>query len=444
MRPHLLLLLAAAALPLPADCRHPGVVHHVPPPPPHHGKSTSSALTAALAAAASVLALVLLYLCAAIAVRRFRSRGAVGREPAAAGSSSSSSSAASRAAAFLRRNGLQHHRPSFTYEQLRAATAGFDAGRKLGDGGFGTVFLAYLPPASRPAAVKRLHVPPSPSASFPSAAATITKSFCNEVLILSALRHPHLVRLHGFCADPRALLLVYDFVPNGTLSHHLHRRVGGGGGVTAGAPPPPPLPWRTRLAMASQIASALEYLHFGVKPAVVHRDVTSSNIFVEADMRARLGDFGLSRLLAPPDACSTGTARELVCCTAPQGTPGYLDPDYHRSFQLTEKSDVYSFGVVVLELVTGLRPVDVGRERRDVTLADWVVAKIQVGELREVVDPPVLGEGPGVMATVEAVAELAFRCVAPDKDDRPDAREVLAELRRIQTMLPDLPGGKGS
>ncbi|CAN6291477.1 unnamed protein product [Urochloa humidicola] len=447
MRPHLLLLLlllaaAAATLPLPADCRH-GVHHEPPLPPKHHGKGGSSKLTAALAVVASLLALVLLYLCAAIAVRRFRSRGAVGREPAAAGSSSSSSSAASRAAAFLRRNGLQHHRPAFTYEQLRAATAGFDAARKLGDGGFGTVFLAYLPPGGRPAAVKRLHVPPSPSPSpsFPSASATITKSFCNEVLILSALRHPHLVRLHGFCADPRALLLVYDFVPNGTLSHHLHRQAGG----AARPPPPPPLPWRTRLAMAAQIASALEYLHFGVKPAVVHRDVTSSNIFVEADMCARLGDFGLSRLLSPPDACSTGAARELVCCTAPQGTPGYLDPDYHRSFQLTEKSDVYSFGVVVLELVTGLRPVDVGRERRDVTLADWVVAKIQVGELREVVDPPVLAEGPGVMASVEAVAELAFRCVAPDKDDRPDAREVLAELRRIQTMLPDLlPGGKGS
>nr|CAB3497826.1 unnamed protein product [Digitaria exilis] len=444
MRPHLLrlLLAAAACLPPPASCRYSG--HHSPPPKPpkHHDKN--GALTAALVVAASLLALVLLYLCASIAVRRFRSRGAVGRESSAAAggsSSSSSSSAASRAAAFLRRQGLQHHRPAFTYEQLRAATAGFDAGRKLGDGGFGTVFLAYLPPSGRPAAVKRLHVPPSPSPSFPSASATITKSFCNEVLILSALRHPHLVRLHGFCADPRALLLVYDFVPNGTLSHHLHRRVRGGG-LAAGAPPP--IPWRTRLAMAAQIASALEYLHFGVKPAVVHRDVTSSNIFVEADMRARLGDFGLSRLLAPPDACATGGARELVCCTAPQGTPGYLDPDYHRSFQLTEKSDVYSFGVVVLELVTGLRPVDVGRERRDVTLADWVVAKIQVGELREVVDPPVLGEGAGVMASVEAVAELAFRCVAPDKDDRPDAREVLAELRRIQTMLLELPGGNGS
>jgi serine/threonine protein kinase len=414
----LLLLLAAACLPPPAACQHSS--HHVPPPP-HHPQRAGNTSTV-LIAAASLLAVLLLGLCAAIAVRCFRGRGGAARRDSG-----------SRAAAFLRRHGLHHHRPSFTYEQLRAATAGFDAARKLGDGGFGTVFLAYLPPCGRPAAVKRLHVPPSPLPSFPSASATTTRSFCNEVLILSALRHPHLVRLHGFCADPRALLLVYDFVPNGTLSHHLHRRAAGA---------PPPVPWRTRLAMAAQIASALEYLHFGVKPAVVHRDVTTSNIFVEADMRARLGDFGLSRLLAPPDACATGGSRELVCCTAPQGTPGYLDPDYHRSFQLTEKSDVYSFGVVVLELVTGLRPLDVGRERRDVTLADWVVSKIQVGELREVVDSSVLKEAPGVMASVEAVAELAFRCVAPDKDDRPDAREVLTELKRIQGMLPELPGHK--
>ncbi|KAF7068343.1 hypothetical protein CFC21_074113 [Triticum aestivum] len=437
----LLLLLLAAALPPPAASR---LGDHEPPPPPPHPRArqhraqsgggtggASRVLTTALVAAASLLAVLLLYLCVAIAVRRIRGKGEGGR------ASRQQASQSSRAAAFLRRHGLHHSRPAFTYEQLRAATAGFDAARKLGDGGFGTVYLAYLPPAGRPAAVKRLHVPPSPSPS----SATITKSFCNEVLILSALRHPHLVRLHGFCADPRALLLVYDFVPNGTLSHHLHRR---GRDAAAAAQLPPPLPWRTRLAMAAQIASALEYLHFAVKPHVVHRDVTSSNIFVEADMRARLGDFGLSRLLATPDACSTATGREVVCCTAPQGTPGYLDPDYHRSFQLTEKSDVYSFGVVVLELVTGLRPVDVGRERRDVTLADWVVSKIQIGELREVMDPAVLGELPGVMPSVEAVAELAFRCVAPDKDDRPDAREALAELRRIQGMLPELSSHKDS
>ncbi|KAM0898750.1 hypothetical protein ACQ4PT_021742 [Festuca glaucescens] len=453
----LLLLLLAAALPPPVASQ---LGNHTSPPPPHPhphplkagttgggggGGGSSTVLTTALVSAASLLIVLLLYLCVAIAVRRFRSRRPCGGGPEEEGRGAPSQAQSSRAAAFLRRHGLHHDRPSFTYEQLRAATAGFDAARKLGDGGFGTVYLGYLPPAARPAAVKRLHVPPSPGPSFPSAAAAITKSFCNEVLILSALRHPHLVRLHGFCADPRALLLVYDFVPNGTLSHHLHRR--GRAATTANAQPRPPLPWRTRLAMAAQIASALEYLHFAVKPHVVHRDVTSSNIFVEADMRARLGDFGLSRLLAPPDACSTATGREVVvCCTAPQGTPGYLDPDYHRSFQLTEKSDVYSFGVVVLELVTGLRPVDVRRERRDVTLADWVVSKIQIGELREVVDPPVLDECPAVMSTVEAVAELAFLCVTPDKDDRPDAREVLAELRRIQEMLPpELPShNKGS
>jgi hypothetical protein len=318
LRLRLLILLVAACHPPPAACRH------IYPPPlgrrhQQQNGSGTKVLTAALAAAASLLALLLLYLCAAIAVRRFLSRGvplALAQEPAA-----------SRAAAFLRRHGLHHHRPAFTYEQLRAATVGFDPARKLGDGGFGTVFLAHLPSAGCPAAVKRLHFP-SPPSSLPSASASaaITKSFCNEVLILSALRHPHLVRLHSFCTDPRALLLVYDFVPNGTLSHHLHRRARSGSAAS------PPLPWRTRLTMAAQIASALEYLHLGVKPAVVHRDVTTSNIFVEADMRARLDDFGLSRLLAPPDACAAGGGRELVCCTAPQGTPGYLDPDYHRSF----------------------------------------------------------------------------------------------------------------
>ncbi|KAG8061385.1 hypothetical protein GUJ93_ZPchr0003g17164 [Zizania palustris] len=211
--------------------------HNAIPPPPH-AKGGSSVLTTALISAAVLLVLLLVYLCVAIAVRRFW------RWDPAAGPSSS----AARAAAFLRRHGLHQHHPSFTYEQLCAATAGFDPSLKLGNGGFGTVFLAYLPPNGRPAAVKHLHIPPSPSPSFPSASASaiITKSFCNEVLILSALRHPHLVRLHGFCADPRALLLVYDFVPNSTLSYHLHHRCG----VTAAAPPPPPLPWRTRIAMA--------------------------------------------------------------------------------------------------------------------------------------------------------------------------------------------------
>ncbi|KAI4987435.1 hypothetical protein ZWY2020_020235 [Hordeum vulgare] len=184
-----------------------------------------------------------------------------------------------------------------------------------GSGGCTTLYLVYLPPAGRSAVVKRLHMPPSPSPS----SATITKSFCNEVLILCALRHPHLVRLHGFCADLRALLLIDDFVPNGTLSHHLHRR---------GTAAPPPLPWRPRSRRRS----------------------------------------------------STSTSPEW----------------------------------------------------RDVTLADWVVSKIKTDKLRKVVDPHMLDEHPDVMPSMEAVAELAFWCVAPDKDDRTDAWEALAELRRIQ------------
>lgn len=318
--------------------------------------------------------------------------------------------------AFLRGHHLQS--PVFTYDQLKVATLNFDPIRKIGDGGFGSVYLAEFCDGSL-AAVKRLHQY-QPEAAL---AATTTKSFYNEILILSSLRHPNLVRLHGYCIDPRGLLLVYDYVPNGTLAEHLHgsRRTSHG------------LSWYIRVGIALQTAMALEYLHFGLKPPVVHRDVTSSNIFVESDMQIRVGDFGLSRLLTSADACSISGSRELICCTGPQGTPGYLDPEYHQSFRLTDKSDVYSFGVVLLELVSGMQAVDVSRDRREMALADYIVGKIQQGQLWEVVDPVLVPEN--VMASVEAVAELAFRCVAGDKDDRPNAREVVEELGRIKGKL---------
>lgn len=308
--------------------------------------------------------------------------------------------------------------PVFTYDQLRTSTNGFDLRRKIGDGGFGSVYLANFPDG-RIAAVKRLH------RHHPAAT---TKSFCNEIMILSSLRHPNLVRLHGYCFDPRGLLLVYDYVPNGTLADHLH-----GPSSRKGV-----IGWGVRVDIALQVATALEYLHFWLKPPVVHRDVTSSNIFVEKDMRIKVGDFGLSRLLALPDPnVDTGDSLdEYVCCTGPQGTPGYLDPEYHRSFRLTEKSDVYSFGVVLLELITGMKAVDMKRDKRDVSLADLVVSRIHVGTLHQVVDPLLVRHGED-MASIEAVAELAFRCVAEDKDDRPNARELVVELKRIRGRIQD-------
>lgn len=162
---------------------------------------------------------------------------------------------------------------------------------------------------------------------------------------------------------------------------------------------------------------------------MVHRDITSSNIFVEKDMRIKVGDFGLSRLLVFPETSSSTSG---YVWTGPQGTPGYLDPDYHRSFRLTDKSDVYSFGVVLLELISGLRAVDQRRDKRELALADLVVSKIQMGLLHQVVDPVLIVDG-NVIDGVDVAAELAFRCVAADKDDRPDAREVVEELKRMRS-----------
>ncbi|KAB2042129.1 hypothetical protein E1A91_D02G199500v1 [Gossypium mustelinum] len=310
---------------------------------------------------------------------------------------------------------LRRHRsasllpPVFTYEELESSTNKFDPERKIGDGGFGSVYLGQLHD-NRIVAVKYLHK------NNQSGNALSSKFFCNEILILSSINHPNLVKLHGYCSDPRGLLLVYDYVPNGTLADHLHGR------------PKPSLTWPVRLEIALQTALAIEYLHFSVVPPIVHRDVTTSNIFVEKDMRIKVGDFGLSRLLAFPENSSLKS--EFVW-TGPQGTPGYLDPDYHRSFRLTEKSDVYSFGVVLLELISGLKAVDQRREKREMALADLVVSKIQMGLLHQVVDPALILDGQP-MDGVEAVAELAFRCVAADKDDRPDAREIVGELKRIK------------
>ncbi|PIN15206.1 Serine/threonine protein kinase [Handroanthus impetiginosus] len=321
---------------------------------------------------------------------------------------------------------LRRHRsisllpPVFTYEELDSATNHFDPKRKIGDGGFGSVYLGQLLD-SQLVAVKHLHK--HNSAAGCGGKGFSKKSFCNEILILSSINHPNLVKLHGYCSDPRGLLLVYDYVPNGTLADHLH---GKQSLYRKGA-----LTWNTRVDIAFQTAMAIEYLHFSVMPPLVHRDITSSNIFVEKDMRVKVGDFGLSRLLVCSETTMASSNSSEGVWTGPQGTPGYLDPDYYRSFRLNEKSDIYSFGVVLLELITGMRAVDQKREKREMTLADMVVPRIQMGLLHQVVDPVLVVDG-DAMEGVGAIAELAFRCVADDKDDRPDAREVAAELRRIK------------
>ncbi|KAH9306328.1 hypothetical protein KI387_010732 [Taxus chinensis] len=295
--------------------------------------------------------------------------------------------------------------PIFSYEELQEATNFFDEENELGDGGFGAVYLGKLRDG-RTVAVKKLYQQNSRR----------IEQFLNEVQIFATMDHPKLVRLYG-CTHPESpvLLLVYEFLPNGTLADHLHgnrRR-------------PKGLPWGTRLNIAIETAQALAYLH-SINPPIIHRDVKSTNILLDENFRAKVADFGLSRLV-PVNASHV--------TTAPQGTPGYVDPEYHQWFQLTEKSDVYSFGVVLAELLSAKLAVDITRKSNEISLAIMTVNRIKTGALDELVDPHLgIQTNPEVKAMVSAVAELALGCLASDSDVRPDMKEVAAKLEEIKQL----------
>ncbi|TQD89684.1 hypothetical protein C1H46_024819 [Malus baccata] len=289
----------------------------------------------------------------------------------------------------------------FTYTELEEATENFSPAKEIGDGGFGTVYYGKLHDG-RVVAVKRLY-----ENNFKR-----VEQFMNEVEILTRLQHRNLVKLYG-CTSKRSreLLLVYEYIPNGTVADHLH-----GKRVESGF-----LSWPVRLSIAIDTADALAYLH---RNDVIHRDVKTNNILLDDDFCVKVADFGLSRLF-PNDATHVSTA--------PQGTPGYVDPEYYQCYQLTDKSDVYSFGVVLIELLSSLQAVDTNRHRLDINLANLAVNKIQNHLVNELVDP-LLGfeTNVSVRRMTTAVAELAFRCLQQEKDMRPTMEEVLKGLKAVQ------------
>ncbi|KAG6423876.1 hypothetical protein SASPL_114281 [Salvia splendens] len=285
----------------------------------------------------------------------------------------------------------------FGYKELKSATRGFHQSRILGLGAFGTVYKAYFVESGAVSAVKR------------SKHSHEGKSeFLSELSIIACLRHKNLVQLQGWCVEKGELLLVYEFMPNGSLDNVLYQDVKNG----------TVLKWQYRYKIAVGLASVLTYLHQECEQQVIHRDVKTSNIMLDANYNARLGDFGLARLMDHDKSpVSTLTA----------GTMGYLAPEYLQYGKATEKTDVYSFGVVILELACGRRPIEREEEgQRMVNLVDWVWKLYREGRITAAADGRMNGEFEE--AEVRKLLLVGLSCANPDGAERPSMRRVLQIL----------------
>ncbi|KAJ4717490.1 putative Kinase [Melia azedarach] len=287
----------------------------------------------------------------------------------------------------------------FNSNELEKATDYFNVNRILGQGGQGTVYKGMLPDG-RIVAVKKSKVVGKGK----------LEEFINEVVILSQLNHRNVVKLLGCCLETEVPLLVYEFIPNGTLFHYLHHQN-----------EELPFTWEIRLRIATEVAEALSYLHSGAYFPVYHRDIKSTNILLDGKYRAKIADFGTSRSIA---------IDQTHIRTKVQGTFGYLDPEYYCSSQFTEKSDVYSFGVVLVELFTGQKPIfSVGIEEER-NLAAYFVVAMEENHLFDILDAQV--REVGMEEEIMAVANVAKRCLNQKGKERPTMKEVAMELARIR------------
>lgn len=286
----------------------------------------------------------------------------------------------------------------FSYRELKLATKGFHSSRILGNGAFGTVYKAYFLSSGIIAAVKRSkHTHEGKT------------EFLAELSIIACLRHKNLVQLQGWCVEKGELLLVYDYMPNGSLDKVLYPE----SKIDTN-----PLPWPHRYNIVVGLASVLTYLHQECEQQVIHRDIKTSNVLLDANFNPKLGDFGLARLMEHDKSpVSTLTA----------GTMGYLAPEYLQYGIATEKTDVFSYGVVVLEVACGRQPIE--REANDqkmVNLVDWVWGLHSEGRLIEAADQRLKGEFDEEQ--MKKLLLVGLSCANPDCLERPNMRRVLQIL----------------
>ncbi|XP_014508479.1 L-type lectin-domain containing receptor kinase IX.1-like [Vigna radiata var. radiata] len=293
---------------------------------------------------------------------------------------------------------------SFSYNELASATNKFAESEKLGQGGFGAVYKGYLKDIKSYAAIKRISRESRQG----------MKEYVTEVKVISQLRHRNLVQLIGWCHEKNDFVLVYEFMPNGSLDSHLY-------GVKSF------LTWRVRYNIALGLASALLYLQEEWEQCVIHRDIKSSNIMLDSSFNAKLGDFGLARLVDHEKGSQT---------THIAGTRGYIAPEYFSSGKATKESDIYSFGVVLLEIACGRKCVELKAEEGEITLVEWVWKLYGLGRSLEAVDPKLCGEFDEKQMIRLVVVGLW--CVHPDYSFRPSIRQVIQVLK-FDSPLPLLP-----
>ncbi|KAL8268518.1 hypothetical protein R6Q59_002316 [Mikania micrantha] len=298
----------------------------------------------------------------------------------------------------------------FTMAEIHQATKNFSLALKVGQGGFGTVYKGQLPDGTL-VAVKR--------AKKSMYDKNLGGEFQSEIQALSKVEHLSLVKCYGYLQYGDERIIVVEYVSNGTLREHLDCIKGN------------VLSLASRLDIAIDVAHAITYLHTYTDHPIIHRDIKSSNILLTEKLRAKVADFGFARLAADGESGQTHVSTQV------KGTAGYLDPEYLRTYQLTEKSDVYSFGILLVELVTGRRPIEAKRELKERVTAKWALKRFTDGFAISVLDPKLeKSEANGV--ALEKILELALQCVNSHRRNRPTMRrcaEVLWNIRKDYNEL---------